>query len=146
MPAIINDATFALAQELLEANKLHAPRRTVEPSVVQGLVSCSKCGYALYRTSTRSSARKIHYYRCLGSDTWRHLGRPVCDNRPVRQDLLDRIVWTEIIRLLEDPSLIQRELDRRLAAARASSPTKRREEILQRDLIWRGPERAWTVY
>jgi site-specific DNA recombinase len=34
VPAIINDATFALAQELLEANKLHAPRRTVEPSVV----------------------------------------------------------------------------------------------------------------
>ena len=135
VPAIIDDATFALTQELLEANKTHAPRRTAEPSVVQGLVSCSKCGYALYRTSTRSSARKIHYYRCLGSDTWRHFGRSVCDNRPVRQDLLDRIVWTEIIRLLEDPSLIQRELDRRLAAARASSPTKRREEILQRDLV-----------
>jgi site-specific DNA recombinase len=148
VPAIINDATFALAQELLEANKIHAPRRTVEPSVVQGLVSCSKCGYALYRTSTRSSARKIHYYRCLGSDTWRHLGRPGCDNRPVRQDLLDRIVWTEIIRLLEDPSLIQRELDRRLAAARASSPTKRREEILQRDLARarRGMDRLLTAY
>jgi site-specific DNA recombinase len=148
VPAIIDDATFALAQELLETNKIHAPRRTAEPSVVQGLVSCSKCGYALYRTSTRSSARKIHYYRCLGSDTWRHLGRSVCDNRPVRQDLLDRIVWAEIIRLLEDPSLIQRELDRRLAAARASSPTKRREEILQRDLAraQKSMDRLLTAY
>jgi site-specific DNA recombinase len=145
VPAIIDDATFALAQELLEANKIHAPRRTAEPSVVQGLVSCSKCGYALYRTS---SARKIHYYRCLGSDTWRRLGRSVCDNRPVRQDLLDRIVWTEIIRLLEDPSLIQTELDRRLAAARASSPTKRREEILQRDLAraQKSMDRLLTAY
>jgi len=53
---------------------------------VQGLVSCRKCGYALSRTSTRSSARRIHYYRCLGSDAWRHLSGPVCDNRPVRQD------------------------------------------------------------
>jgi site-specific DNA recombinase len=148
VPAIIDDATFALAQELLAANKIHAPRRTAEPSVVQGLVSCSKCGYALYRTSTRSSARKIHYYRCLGSDTWRQLGRSVCDNRPVRQDLLDRIVWTEIIRLLEDPSLIETELDRRLAAARASSPTKRREEILQRDLARarKGMDRLLTAY
>ena len=148
VPAIIDDATFALAQELLAANKIHAPRRTAEPSVVQGLVSCSKCGYALYRTSTRSSARKIHYYRCLGSDTWRQLGRSVCDNRPVRQDLLDRIVWTEIIRLLEDPSLIQTELDRRLAAARASSPTKRRAEILQRDLARarKSMDRLLTAY
>ena len=48
---------------------------------------------------------------------WRHLGGPRCDTRPVRQDLLDEVVWTEVIRLLEDPALIQQELDRRLAAA-----------------------------
>ena len=110
MPPIVSEETFALAQERLQANKIHAPRRTVTPSVVQGLVSCTKCGYALYRTSTRSSARKIHYYRCLGSDAYRHLSGPVCDNRPVRQDLLDNVVWTEIVRLLEDPRLIQNEL------------------------------------
>ena len=67
VPPIIDEQTFALAQERLEANKAHAPRRTVVPSVVQGLVSCANCGYALYRTSTRSSARTIYYYRCLGS-------------------------------------------------------------------------------
>jgi hypothetical protein len=72
----------------------------------------------LYRTSTRSSARKIHYYRCLGSDAYRHLGKFICDNRPVREDLLDEVVWTEIVRLLEDPQLLQCEIDRRLAAAR----------------------------
>src|SRR6202045_2724998 len=123
VPAIVADDTFVRAQELLKQNKTFAPRRTIELSVVQGLVSCRKCGYAMSRTSTRSSARKIHYYRCLGSDAWRHLGGPVCDNRPVRQDLLDRVVWTEIVRLLEDPNLIQCELDRRLSAARTSDPT-----------------------
>lgn len=51
VPALISEETFALAAERLEANKIHAPRRTVTPSVVQGLVSCAKCGYALYRTS-----------------------------------------------------------------------------------------------
>ena len=134
VPAIIDEDTFARAQELLTQNKQLAPRRTIAPSIVQGLVSCSKCGYALSRTSTRSSARKIHYYRCLGSDAWRHLGGPVCDNRPVRQDLLDHVVWNEVVRLLEDPDLIQRELDRRLAAARTSDPTRQREKSLQREL------------
>ena len=134
VPAIIDEDSFARAQELLTQNKQLAPRRTIAPSIVQGLVSCSKCGYALSRTSTRSSARNIHYYRCLGSDAWRHLGNPVCDNRPVRQDLLDHVVWNEVVRLLEDPDLIQRELDRRLAAARTSDPTRQREKALQREL------------
>ena len=49
VPAIVDEDTFARAQELLEQNKKLAPRRTITPSIVQGLVSCSKCGYALSR-------------------------------------------------------------------------------------------------
>jgi site-specific DNA recombinase len=66
----------------------------------------------------------------------------------VRQDLLDQIVWTEVIRLLEDPTLIQQELDRRLAAARSSDPTKRREQSLQRELtrVSKGIERLLNAY
>jgi site-specific DNA recombinase len=134
VPPIICEETFALAEERLESNKKHAPRRTITPSVMQGLASCAKCGYGLYRTSARSSARVIYYYRCLGSDGWRRLGGPVCDNRPVRQDLLDEVVWKEVVRLLEDKSLIEGELDRRLKAARNADPTQRREDTLRRDL------------
>ena len=149
VPALVSEESFARAQELLHENKIRSRRRTIEPSVVQGLVSCQKCGYAFSRTSTRTSARKIHYYKCIGSDGWRKLGGPVCDNRRlVRQDLLDQIVWDEVIRLLEDPTLIQQELDRRLAAARASDPTKKREQSLQRELIQvgKGIERLLTAY
>jgi site-specific DNA recombinase len=66
----------------------------------------------------------------------------------VRQDLLDAIVWTEVIRLLEDPTLIQQELDRRLAVARAADPTRQREQALQRDLVRVGKniERMVTAY
>ena len=145
---VISAGAFALAAERLAANKTHAPRRTVTPSVVQGLVSCAKCGYALYRTSTRSSARKIYYYRCLGSHKYRRFAGPVCDNRPVRQDLLDEVVWMEIVRLLEDPQLIQIELDRRLQAAQRADPTKRREDALRRNLlrIRKSIERLLTAY
>jgi site-specific DNA recombinase len=148
VPAIVSEETFALAAERLADNRRFAPRRTIEPSIVQGLVSCRKCGYALSRTSARTSARKIHYYRCLGSDAWRHLGGPVCDSRPIRQDLLDQIVWQEVIHLIEDPTLIQAELDRRLDAARAAQPTKRRQEALERELtrIRKSMERLLTAY
>jgi site-specific DNA recombinase len=148
VPPIITDETFALAAERLQANKDRAPRRTITPSVVQGLVSCHKCGYALYRTSTRTSTRKIYYYRCLGSDAWRHLGGPVCDSKPVRQDLLDELVWCEVVKLLETPQLIQDELERRLTAASNASPVKRREDTLQRELarIQKSADRLMTAY
>ncbi|MDH4261032.1 MAG: recombinase family protein [Gammaproteobacteria bacterium] len=148
VPALVSEQSFARAQELLHENKIRSRRRTITPSVAQGLVSCQKCGYAFSRTSTYTSARKLHYYKCIGSDRWRKLGGPVCDNRMVRQDLLDQIVWTEVLRLLEDPTLIQRELDRRLDAARASDPTQKREQSLQREFsrLGKGIERLLNAY
>jgi site-specific DNA recombinase len=53
--------------------------------------------------------------------------------RRVRQDHLDAVVWKELVRLLEDPSVIQEELNRRLKAARKADPLKRREELLERE-------------
>ena len=149
VPPLVSEESFARAEELLQENKIRSRRRTIEPSIVQGLVSCQKCGYAFSRTSTQTSARKIHYYKCIGSDSWRKLGGPVCDNgRLVRQDLLDQIVWAEVIRLLEDPTLIQQELDRRLTAARSSDPAKKREQSLQRELahVGKGIDRLLSAY
>lgn len=148
VPAVIEEQTFALAQERLASNKKLSARRTIEPSILQGLVHCRHCGYALYRTATRSSARKIYYYRCLGSDAWRYAGKARCTERPIRQDLLEHIVWSELIRLLEDPALIEAELNRRLNTARHASPIKRREETLRRELAQTSKrmERLLTAY
>jgi site-specific DNA recombinase len=133
VPPLVREETFNRAQEQLEQNKRHSPRRTIEPSLLQGMLVCERCGYALYRTSTQTSARKLYYYRCLGSDAYRHLQGAVCDNPPVRQDHLDAVVWKELVQLLEDPSVIQQELNRRLEAARKADPLKQREELLHRD-------------
>jgi site-specific DNA recombinase len=149
VPALVTEESFARAQELLPQNKIRSRRRTIAPSVVQGLVSCAKCGYVLSRTSTQTTARKIHYYKCIGSDSWRKLGGPVCDNgRLIGQEILDQIVWAEVIRLLEEPALIQQELDRRLAAARTSDPTTKREQSLQRESthVGKAIERLLTAY
>jgi site-specific DNA recombinase len=148
VPALLDPDTFALAQERLENNKKHASRRTIEPSILQGLVHCRECGYALYRTSTRSSARKISYYRCQGTDAWRYDGHAKCEQRSIRLDLLGHIVWSEIVRLLEDPALIQTELNRRLDTARNSSPTKRQQDNVTQDLaqVQKRMDRLLTAY
>jgi site-specific DNA recombinase len=45
------------------------------------------------------------------------------------------LVWNEIIRLLDDPGLIQDEIDRRQQAARNADPFRKREEELRREQV-----------
>ncbi len=148
VPPLVSEETFALAQEQLEKNKRYAPRRTAEPTLLQGMLVCQQCGYALYRTSTRTSKQKLGYYRCLGSDGYRRLRGPLCTNRPVRQDYLDRFVWEQILRLLEDPTLVQAEIDRRREAARNADPLRKRGEELHREetRLEKNIERFVTAY
>jgi site-specific DNA recombinase len=131
VPALVSENTFALAQEQLQKNKHHSSRRTIEPTLLQGMLVCQHCGYALYRSSTTTSKRKLYYYRCIGSDAYRHLKGSVCSNRPIRQDYLDEFVWKEVIHLLDEPALIQSEIDRRMQAARNADPLRKREQALR---------------
>ena len=148
VPALVAEETFALAQEQLESNKKHSPRRTVEPTLLQGMLVCRQCGYALYRVSTRTSKRRLSYYRCLGSDAYRHLQGALCTNRPIRQDSLDELVWRAIIELLDDPSLIRSEIQRRMDAAQNADPRRRREADLRRERVRldNGAERLVIAY
>jgi site-specific DNA recombinase len=133
VPPLVSEEMFALAQEQLERNKQHSPRRTIEPTLLQGMLVCQQCGYALYRSSTRTARRRLYYYRCIGADGYRQLKGPVCTNRPVRQDALDEVVWNEVMRLLEDPTLIQSEIERRRELARNADPLRRRDTELRRE-------------
>ena len=148
VPALVSEEMFALAQEQLEKNKRHSPRRTIEPTLLQGILVCEQCGYGLYRTSTYTSKQKLNYYRCIGSDGYRRLNGPLCTNRPIRQDYLDEFVWNEIIRLLDDPGLIQAEIDRRRDAARSADPLRKRAEELRREQarVEKSSERLLTAY
>jgi len=138
VPPLITDETFALAQQRLQRNAHFAKRNTRQPGPLQGLVVCRECGYSCYRTSTRTSKQKIVYYRCIGQDNWRHVGGRVCHSRPIRADELEPLVWSEVRRLLEDPTLVRAEIDRRLHALRSEHPATRRRETLERDLTRTG--------
>ena len=131
MPAIVDAETFDRVQTRLAGNKRFATRASTRPSLLQGMAACSACGYAYYRTSTRTTNKKIFYYRCLGSDGWRYEGGRVCTSPPVRADYLDQVVWEHITGLLADPALIRAEIDKRLATARTSDPAIRQRKQLQ---------------
>jgi site-specific DNA recombinase len=134
VPPIVSDETFELAQARLSQNAHFAKRNTKKPTLLQGILVCRECGYGCYRSTTRTTNKRIYYYRCIGSDNYRHIGGRVCQSRPIRADELDGLVWDEVRRLLEDPALVHAEIDRRLRALRAEHPASRRREALERDL------------
>jgi site-specific DNA recombinase len=134
VPPLVTEQTFALAQDRLAHNAHFARRNTKQLTLLQGVLVCRQCGYSWYRTSTRTTNKRISYYRCLGQDGWRYPDGKRCPSRPVRADELDPLVWAEVRRLLEDPALVRAEIDRRLAAARTEHPAARRRETLERDL------------
>jgi site-specific DNA recombinase len=148
VPALVTAEQFELAQARLEENKRFAARNSREPALLKGILVCRDCGYACWRTSARTTKRRIYYYRCIGSDNYRHVGGRVCANRPIRADELDALVWSEVRRLLEHPTLIGAEIERRLRALRAESPAAHRREGLQRELarIQAGSARLIEAY
>jgi site-specific DNA recombinase len=148
VPAIVSEETFALAARRLEDNRRFASRNSKEPSLLMGLVACQSCGYAYYRTSTRTKKRKLYYYRCLGSDDYRYEHGRICQNKPVRADYLDDLVWGQVTALLADPTLVQAELDRRLAELRHANPATAERTRLELDLArtTKGIERLVGAY
>ena len=131
VPAIVSTGAFERAARRLADNKRFASRNSKVPSLLQGLAACSACGYGYYRTSTRTTNKKIYYYRCLGSDDYRYEGGRVCGNKPVRADYLDTVVWDHIAHLLADPALIRAEIGKRLEQARTSDPATRQRKRLE---------------
>jgi site-specific DNA recombinase len=123
VPPIIAQSTFDIVQERLKNNKVHSQRNTKVVTLLQSMMVCSECGYSLYRThTTTSSGKKIYYYRCFGSDAYRFKGVRKCSCKPVRQDYLDKVVWDQVVALLEDPGLIQREIEKRIEETKKASP------------------------
>jgi hypothetical protein len=86
------------------------------------------------RTSTKTTRRQAQYYRCLGSDRYRHLRGPVCSCRPIRQEYLDELVWSEIGRLLNGPALVRAEIERRVQESLSSDPAQQRKARLGQEL------------
>lgn len=97
------------------------------------MMVCNECGYSLYRTSTTTSARnKIFYYRCFGSDPYRFGGVRKCSCKPLRQDYIDKIVWDELVRLIQDPGLIRSEIEKRVDATKKTNPIVGQKALLEK--------------
>ena len=120
VPAIISEDLFEAVTEQLRENQRRARGRSRgQRYLLQGLLTCQRCGYAytgkaISRKAAKGRPRNYAYYRCIGTDAYRFGGHRVCPNTQVRTDLLDAAVWREVRGLLEDPQRLEEEYRRRL--------------------------------
>ena len=119
VPALVSPELFATVAEQLDENRLrNRQSRRGARWLLQGLLVCKACGYALYGLGSRSrlaNGRLIEYahYRCVGRNGCRFGGQPICSNRQVKVAELDAAVWKDVCDLLRNPAKVRAEYDRR---------------------------------
>jgi site-specific DNA recombinase len=120
VPAIVSPELFdAVQEQLAENRKRRASSKRGARYLLQGLLVCKQCGYALYgkpvsRKTSKGQKRDYAYYRCIGTDAYRFGGQRICQNKQVRTDLLEEAVWEDVRALLSDPQRLEDEYQRRL--------------------------------
>jgi site-specific DNA recombinase len=153
VPPIVEAALFAAVQEQLRENQQRRRERAPGAShLLQGLLVCGSCGYALAGMTTRYHTRAgmVHahtYYRCPGTDAHRFGGERICQTAPLPAAALDTAVWAEVSAALEDPARLEQEYRRRDEALRElPTPAQRGTPLAQRRKLEQGLARLIDAY
>jgi site-specific DNA recombinase len=117
VPALVSCELFAAAAERLQENRRrHREQKAGAEFLLSGLILCHRCGsaYCGRRSRQPGTAHRYVYYRCLGTDKYRHAGQPICTNPSLSGAPLEAAVWSDVRSLLQDPGRLRCELERRL--------------------------------
>ncbi len=125
VPAIISRDLFETVADQLEENRRrHREQTRGATHLLSGLLVCRQCGsaYCGRRQHRRGSDSKYVYYRCVGTDKYRFGGEAICTNKSLDASRIEASVWSDMCSLLEDPTRLQRELERRLERPSRAGP------------------------
>jgi site-specific DNA recombinase len=110
VPALIGVESFQAAAAVLEENRRrYREQKQGATFLLSGLLLCHRCGSAY---CGRRMNRYV-YYRCLGTDKYRHGGEARCTNKSVN-GCVEKAVWSDLCGLLSDPERLQRDFEQRL--------------------------------
>lgn len=118
IPALVDIALFEAVAERLQEYQQRAQSQEQEARyLLQGLIVCRRCGSAYYgklinQSTSTGEPRLCAYYCCMGTDTDHFNGVRVCENKQLRTDLVDKVVWNEVCQLLKHPERFEQEYQR----------------------------------
>jgi site-specific DNA recombinase len=119
VPAIVDRATWAQAQERGRVNKELAARNLGEEYLLRGRVKCGACGRRMGRM--KSGKNRYAYYRCDVA-AFSKIAVDRCDhNTTYRQDVVDAITWDWVMQLICAPDALKDGWQRYQAAVEADT-------------------------
>jgi site-specific DNA recombinase len=133
VPALVDASLFAAVQDQLEENRqrLRQHQRGAR-FLLQGLLVCGGCGYAIVGKGKEARGRRA-YYCCLGTEGHRCGGERVCRNRMQRVEDMDAAVWADVCALLNEPDRLRQEFEQRQQRPAVAAGTAE-EERLRKEL------------
>jgi site-specific DNA recombinase len=137
VPAILDQATYARAQEQLARNaKLSFRHNTRYRYLLRCLLTCGTCGLAMSGKTYPATATQPErrYYTCNGKDRLLSARDRPCPRRPVKADELEAVVWEHLTALLQDPARLLAQFE---AAVQAGREGDAREQAEQRRITAR---------
>jgi site-specific DNA recombinase len=117
VPAIVEPEVFEAARARLAENRERKRVGVVgATALLQGLLACSKCGYAYVGawSNPKKKPNPYRYYRCDGGIASRFGGLAICGNKLLNRGRIDAAVWEDVRGLLLDPTRLAAEHRRRL--------------------------------
>lgn len=107
VPAIVDEVTWARAQEVLREHFLFNKRNSVRHYLLRGLIRCGICGLTYTGTAYKDYPVGLKaYYVCSGKHSYRCIygltGKP-CPSKAIRAEALEDRVWNEIVGFVREP-------------------------------------------
>jgi site-specific DNA recombinase len=138
-PPIIDKPLFEAAHKQLRANYEKAKRNTRRQYLLHGHIYCRQCGKP-YWTHIAIQHRKYNSYEyrryacsgAAGKASPSSIQR--CHNKGWMADRLEALVWKQIERVLDDPSLIISEIERQRTDADSLSILETEQRHIERQL------------
>lgn len=149
VPAIVDKATWARAQEVLKEHRLLKTGPTGRKYLLRGLIKCGLCGLTYSGMGWRGKGAALHtYYRCNGAQAYRGIygntGQK-CPSASVNGDIEDQ-VWADIESFARNPGPILEELeDRQHNETESGSVVVGQIEQLKRSLATKTEERDRVI-
>jgi len=123
VPAIVSDATWCRAQEVLREHILRSTRNAKHAYLLRGLVVCGVCG--LRYCGVPANNGRQYYYRCNGNNQYRGIYGSAGQRCPSRQTSgpgLEAAVWSQAEHWIRhaDETIAQLAMRRQVEAGKAN--------------------------
>ena len=131
IPAIVPNDVFDKVQEMIAVNK-RAPSRhkAVDDYLLTTKLYCGKCKSFMVGESGNARGRRYSYYKCVNTKR-----NKTCDKKAVKKDWIEDIVIYQVMKFIDDDSLVDLLVNKILSIQGKGSPMLKslKKQLVQTD-------------